>query len=144
MEYLTKTEFVDRRVGDRRASVVPKADARAATLLQLGPVATFLDAEDTIEVSVNRAGEVLVETRKGWLTHALPELDFVRLERLAIAVTMEVNNSGGLFHRAGDFPSLRRIDFPIGRRGRHARRQIARRAGDLGLDILRRRVDVAA
>ena len=87
MEYLTKTEFVDRRVGDRRASVVPKADARAATLLQLGPVATFLDAEDTIEVSVNRAGEVLVETRKGWLTHALPELDFVRLERLAIAVT---------------------------------------------------------
>ena len=34
------------------------------------------------------------------------------LKRLAIAATMEVNNSGGLFHRAGDFPSLRRIDFP--------------------------------
>ena len=34
------------------------------------------------------------------------------LKRLAIAAAMEVNNKGGLFHRAGDFPSLRRIDFP--------------------------------
>ena len=35
------------------------------------------------------------------------------LKRLAIAAAMEVNNKGGLFHRAGDFPSLRRVDFPI-------------------------------
>lgn len=34
------------------------------------------------------------------------------LKRLAIAVAMEVHAGGGLFHRAGDFPSLRRIDFP--------------------------------
>ena len=34
------------------------------------------------------------------------------LKRLAIAVTMEEHTGGGLFHRAGDFPSLRRIDFP--------------------------------
>jgi uncharacterized protein len=34
------------------------------------------------------------------------------LKRLAIAATLDVNNKGGLFHRAGDFPSLRRIDFP--------------------------------
>ncbi len=34
------------------------------------------------------------------------------LKRLAIAGTMDINNKGGLFHRAGDFPSLRRIDFP--------------------------------
>lgn len=34
------------------------------------------------------------------------------LKRLAIAVAMEVHTSGGLFYRAGDFPSLRRIDFP--------------------------------
>lgn len=34
------------------------------------------------------------------------------LKRLAIAVAMEVHTGGGLFHRAGDFPSLRRIDFP--------------------------------
>ncbi len=34
------------------------------------------------------------------------------LKRLAIAVANEVHTGGGLFHRAGDFPSLRRIDFP--------------------------------
>ena len=34
------------------------------------------------------------------------------LKRLAIAVANEVHAGGGLFHRAGDFPSLRRIDFP--------------------------------
>jgi type IV secretion system protein VirB11 len=86
MDGLPKTEAVDRRVGERRAVVPVKADARAATTLQLGPVATYLDADDTIEVCVNRPGEVLVETRKGWVTHHVPELDFVRLERLAIAV----------------------------------------------------------
>ncbi len=34
------------------------------------------------------------------------------LKRLAIAVAMDVNTGSGLFHRAGDFPSLRRLDFP--------------------------------
>ncbi|MES2946471.1 MAG: TAXI family TRAP transporter solute-binding subunit [Pseudomonadota bacterium] len=34
------------------------------------------------------------------------------LKRLAVAVAMESHTGGGLFHRAGDFPSLRRIDFP--------------------------------
>lgn len=34
------------------------------------------------------------------------------LKRMALAVAMEVHTGGGMFHRAGDFPSLRRIDFP--------------------------------
>lgn len=34
------------------------------------------------------------------------------LKRLAISVAMQVHTDGDLFHRAGDFPSLRRIDFP--------------------------------
>ncbi len=34
------------------------------------------------------------------------------LKRLAIAAAADTNNKGGLFHRAGEFPSLRRIDFP--------------------------------
>ena len=34
------------------------------------------------------------------------------LKRLAIAVSTEVHTAAGLFHRAGDFPSLRRLDFP--------------------------------
>ena len=34
------------------------------------------------------------------------------LKRLAIATIADTNNKGGLFHRAGHFLSLRRIDFP--------------------------------
>ncbi|MDO9403433.1 MAG: TAXI family TRAP transporter solute-binding subunit [Polaromonas sp.] len=34
------------------------------------------------------------------------------LKRLALSVAMDAHADGGLFHRAGDFPSLRRIDFP--------------------------------
>ena len=34
------------------------------------------------------------------------------LKRMALAVATGVHVSGGMFHRAGDFPSLRRIDFP--------------------------------
>ena len=34
------------------------------------------------------------------------------LKRLAIAISTEVHTNAGLFHRAGDFPSLRRLDFP--------------------------------
>lgn len=34
------------------------------------------------------------------------------LKRLALAVSAEVHTGGGLFHMPGDFPSLKRIDFP--------------------------------
>ena len=34
------------------------------------------------------------------------------LQRMAVAVAMEVNSKSSLFHRSGDFPSLRRVDFP--------------------------------
>jgi uncharacterized protein len=34
------------------------------------------------------------------------------LQRLAAAVAQDVHAGAGLFHRAGDFPALRRIDFP--------------------------------
>ncbi len=34
------------------------------------------------------------------------------LKRLALSVAMDVHTGGSLFFRAGDFPSLRRIDFP--------------------------------
>ena len=42
------------------------------------------------------------------------------LKRLAIAASLEINNKGGLFHRAGDFPTLRRIDFPTAPQARSA------------------------
>lgn len=41
------------------------------------------------------------------------------LKRLATAVAMDVHTAGGLFHKAGDFPSLRRIDFPTAPQSRH-------------------------
>ena len=41
------------------------------------------------------------------------------LKRLATAVAIDVHTAGGLFHRAGDFPSLRRIDFPIAPQSRN-------------------------
>lgn len=34
------------------------------------------------------------------------------LKRLAIAGSAELHTAAGLFHRAGEFPSLRRLDFP--------------------------------
>ncbi len=35
------------------------------------------------------------------------------LKRLALMAAAETHVAGGLFHQAGEFPSLRRIDFPI-------------------------------
>lgn len=34
------------------------------------------------------------------------------LKRLAVSIAMDEHVGGGVFHRAGDFPSLHRIDFP--------------------------------
>lgn len=42
------------------------------------------------------------------------------LKRLSIAVAAEVHAGSGIFHRAGDFPSLRRIDFPTSPQTRYA------------------------
>jgi uncharacterized protein len=42
------------------------------------------------------------------------------LKKLAIALAAEVHAGSGIFHRAGDFPSLRRIDFPTTPQTRYA------------------------
>ena len=39
-------------------------------------------------------------------------------KRLAIAASTELHTAAGLFHRAGEFPSLRRLDFPSAPRSR--------------------------
>lgn len=44
------------------------------------------------------------------------------LQRLAVEVAREVHSGGSPFHRAGDFPSLRRIEFPA---SAEARRTLA-------------------
>jgi uncharacterized protein len=42
------------------------------------------------------------------------------LKKLSIAVATQVHAGSGVFHRAGDFPSLRRIDFPTSPQSRYA------------------------
>lgn len=46
-------------------------------------------------------------------THLVARQDLdPSLKRIATAVAMEVHTQAGAFHRSGDFPSLRRSDFP--------------------------------
>lgn len=40
------------------------------------------------------------------------------LKRLAMAVALQSHGGSGVFHRAGEFPSLRQIDFPTAPQGR--------------------------
>lgn len=54
--------------------------------IHLRPLQPFLDAADTLEVCVNRPGEVFVETPAGWSVHAVPQLDFEHCLALAQAV----------------------------------------------------------
>ncbi|MBC5766491.1 TAXI family TRAP transporter solute-binding subunit [Ramlibacter albus] len=41
------------------------------------------------------------------------------LQRLAAAAALEAHGGSGLFHRAGEFPSLRRVEFPASIEARH-------------------------
>ncbi len=63
----------------------PRADARRGVIEQLSPLTAFLAHDDTIEVAVNRPGEVWVETRAGWSRHEDTAISLARLERLAKA-----------------------------------------------------------
>lgn len=52
-------------------------------------------------------------------THLLAREDLnPALKRMATAVAMEVHGQAGPFHRAGDFPNLRRSDFPAAAQAR--------------------------
>jgi uncharacterized protein len=83
----------------KSAAVVERNPYLEASLLPQGALAARIPSRDTAMLTMS--------------TSLVARQDLhPALKRLAIAVTMEVNNSGGLFHRAGDFPSLRRIDFP--------------------------------
>lgn len=83
----------------KSAAIVERNPYLEASLLPQGVLGTRIPSRDTAMLTMS--------------TSLVARQDLhPALKRLAIAVTMEVNNSGGLFHRAGDFPSLRRIDFP--------------------------------
>lgn len=65
----------------------PVADPRAKALLQLlRPFNVFLDRPDVTEVAVNRPGEILALTFKGWESHEAAELTMGALKALTTAI----------------------------------------------------------
>ena len=81
------------------AAIVERNTYLETALLPQSALATGLPARDTSMLTMSTS---LVAR----------EALHPALKRLAIATAMELNNSAGLFHRAGEFPSLRRVDFP--------------------------------
>ncbi len=68
------------------------SDARVVREL-LVPLSRFLKDTSLYEIVVNRPGEVLTEGTQGWQHHALPDLSFEKLMRLARAVASYSNQA---------------------------------------------------
>ena len=81
------------------AAIIERNPYLESTLLPKGALDVGLPAKDTVVLTA--PASLVAQDR----LHPA-------LKRLAIAAALEVNSDSGLFHRAGDFPSLRRIDFP--------------------------------
>ncbi|NTJ02441.1 P-type DNA transfer ATPase VirB11 [Agrobacterium rhizogenes] len=57
------------------------------------PLSRFLKDTSLYEIVINRPGEVLTEGTKGWQHHALPDLSFEKLMRLARAIASYSNQA---------------------------------------------------
>ncbi|TWB11686.1 type IV secretion system protein VirB11 [Rhizobium sp. ERR 1071] len=68
------------------------SDARVVRELLL-PLSRFLKDTSLYEIVVNRPGEVLTEGMEGWRRHALPDLSFEKLMRLARAIASYSNQA---------------------------------------------------
>ena len=81
----------------------------------LRPLREHLDRPDVLEVCVNRPGELLIETVRGWQTVAAPELTLERCLSLATAVAtycdQQINQERPLL--AATLPSGERVQFVI-------------------------------
>ena len=83
---------------------------KSAAIIKRNPyLETSLLAQDALGSAIPEHDIVMLTISTGPVAR---ETLHPALKKLAIAVAMEASNNGGLFHRAGDFPSLRRIDFP--------------------------------
>ena len=81
----------------------------------LRPLREQLDAEGVLEVCVNRPGELLVETVRGWRVVAAPDMTLERCLSLATAVAtfcdQQINQERPLLSAA--LPTGERIQFAI-------------------------------
>ena len=81
----------------------------------LRPLRAQLDAPGVLEVCVNRPGEMLVETERGWRSIAAPDLTLERCLSLATAVAtysdQQVNQEHPLL--SATLPSGERVQFVI-------------------------------
>ena len=81
----------------------------------LRPLRAQLDARDVLEVCVNRPGEMMIETIRGWRAVATPDLTLERCLSLATAVAtysdQQINQERPLL--AATLPSGERIQFVI-------------------------------
>jgi type IV secretion system protein VirB11 len=81
----------------------------------LRPLREQLDADGVLEVCVNRPGELLVETARGWHVVAAPDMTLERCQSLATAVAtycdQQVNQERPLL--SATLPSGERIQFVI-------------------------------
>ena len=94
---------------DLRIAMGPPASGSREVALQLLEQAR-LDMRDTTLSELN--GEEAVGAMRQNRIDTLAREDLhPAMRRLATAVAMNVYEAGGLFHRAGDSPSLRRIVF---------------------------------
>jgi type IV secretion system protein VirB11 len=91
-----------------------RGDATSVVEL-LRPLRRWLDQIDVLEVCVNRPGQVLVETERGWESFAAPEMTLERCLSLATAVAtfsdQQVNPERPLL--AATLPSGERVQFAI-------------------------------
>jgi type IV secretion system protein VirB11 len=62
------------------------AHAQLIVRQHLKPVLLFLEDANTLEVCINEAGVVWVESRSGWMRHVVPEMSSRMLDGLAQAV----------------------------------------------------------
>ena len=81
----------------------------------LRPLRAQLDAPGVLEVCVNRPGEMLVETVKGWQSVAAPELSLERCLSLAMALAtfsdQQINQERPLL--SATLPTGERVQFAI-------------------------------
>jgi uncharacterized protein len=91
---------------------------RSAAITERNPyLETRLLAQGTLDANLPLRDMTMLTTSASLVAR---ESLHPALKRLAIQIAVQSHGGAGLFHRAGDFPSLRQIDFPTAPNARAA------------------------